>query len=53
MHATAGNISARIEDGYIITPTDACLCFLEPDPLSKVAHSREQVAGDRHWAMSR
>jgi ribulose-5-phosphate 4-epimerase/fuculose-1-phosphate aldolase len=25
VHATAGNISARLPDGWLITPTDACL----------------------------
>ncbi len=24
VHATAGNISVRLEDGFLITPTDAC-----------------------------
>jgi len=27
---TAGNISARLEDGWLITPTDACLGRLDP-----------------------
>ena len=25
VHATAGNISVRIDGGFLITPTDACL----------------------------
>ena len=25
VHATAGNISVRLDDGFLITPTDACL----------------------------
>ena len=29
-HATAGNISVRLDDGFLITPTDACLGFLDP-----------------------
>ncbi|MEO8921809.1 MAG: aldolase [Caldimonas sp.] len=36
-HATAGNISARLSDGFLITPTDACLGFLDPAALAKVA----------------
>ena len=33
---SAGNISARLEDGFLITPTDACLGFLDPAALSKL-----------------
>jgi 3-dehydro-4-phosphotetronate decarboxylase len=49
VHATAGNISVRLDDksGYLITPTDACLGFLDPDKLAKVNLSGEQISGDR------
>lgn len=47
VHATAGNISVRLDDGYLITPTDACLGFLKPDRLAKVRASGEQISGDR------
>lgn len=47
VHATAGNVSARLPDGYLITPTDACLGFLEPDRLSKVDHDGNALSGDR------
>ena len=40
-HATAGNISVRLDDGFLITPTDACLGFLDPDRLAKRAGSRK------------
>jgi ribulose-5-phosphate 4-epimerase/fuculose-1-phosphate aldolase len=46
-HATAGNISVRLEDGYLITRTNACLGFLEPDRLAKVDSNWVQVGGDR------
>ncbi len=37
VHATAGNISVRLEDGgFLITPTDACLGFLDPAQLARV-----------------
>lgn len=36
VHASAGNISVRLDDGFLITPTDACLGFLEPARLAKV-----------------
>ncbi len=47
VHATAGNISARLADGFLITPTDACLGFLEPEALAKVAVDGTQVSGQR------
>lgn len=39
VHATAGNISVRLpgDEGYLITPTDACLGFLDPAALAWVA----------------
>jgi len=46
VHATAGNISARSGDGFLITPTDACLGFLDPARLAKVEASGTAVAGD-------
>jgi ribulose-5-phosphate 4-epimerase/fuculose-1-phosphate aldolase len=47
VHATAGNISARLSDGYLITPTDACLGFLESEKLAKVNNDGVQQSGDR------
>ncbi|MBX3641534.1 MAG: aldolase [Rubrivivax sp.] len=46
-HATAGNISVRLDDGYLITPTDACLGFLNPARLAKVSAAGELLDGDR------
>lgn len=46
VHATAGNISARLVDGFLITPTDACLGFLDPARLSRVDASGASLAGD-------
>ncbi|GGH14157.1 class II aldolase [Alsobacter metallidurans] len=43
----AGNISARLSDGFLITPTDACLGFLDPARLSKLDRNGEQISGDR------
>lgn len=45
VHATAGNISVRLDDGFLITPTDACLGFLDPATLAKVDAQGRQVAG--------
>ena len=47
VHATAGNISVRLDDGFLITPTDACLGFLEPARLAKVTPARRAIGGDR------
>lgn len=49
VHATAGNISVRLpgEQGFLITPTDACLGFLEPERLAHVGTDGVQRAGDR------
>nr|WP_316641776.1 aldolase [uncultured Roseateles sp.] len=47
VHATAGNISVRLAEGegFLITPTDACLGFLKPDDLAHVAADGRQLAG--------
>jgi 3-dehydro-4-phosphotetronate decarboxylase len=47
VHATAGNISVRLDDGFLITPTDACLGFLEPQRLARVAPDGTHTDGDR------
>jgi len=47
VHATAGNISVRLDDGFLITPTDACLGQLSPERLAKVGLDGQQLSGDR------
>lgn len=44
---TAGNISARLDDGWLITPTDACLGRLDPAKIAKVSTAGEWVSGDK------
>jgi ribulose-5-phosphate 4-epimerase/fuculose-1-phosphate aldolase len=50
VHATAGNISVRLNEaqggGYLITPTDACLGFLDPARLARVDSTAKQLSGD-------
>jgi ribulose-5-phosphate 4-epimerase/fuculose-1-phosphate aldolase len=46
VHATAGNVSVRLDDGFLITPTDACLGQLDPARLAKVNDQGVQVSGD-------
>lgn len=48
VHATAGNISVRLADGgFLITPTDACLGFLDPARLARLDAQCVQIGGDR------
>lgn len=47
VHATAGNISARTDDGFLVTPTDASLGRLDPARLAEVGADGVQRGGDR------
>ncbi|MDO8449847.1 MAG: aldolase [Rhodoferax sp.] len=51
VHATAGNISVRLDEseggGFLITPTDACLGFLDPARLARLDAQAQQLSGDR------
>ena len=47
VHATAGNISVRLGNGFLITPTDACLGFLDPAKLSLLDADGHHVSGDQ------
>jgi len=47
VHATAGNISVRLDDGFLITPTDACLGFLDPAQLARVDLEGRSLSGAR------
>ena len=48
VHATAGNISVKLDDGgFLITPTDSCLGFLDEARLSRVDADGKHTGGDR------
>ena len=51
VHATAGNISVQLDaaqgGGYLITPTDACLGFLDPARLARLDAQGQQISGDK------
>ena len=47
VHSTAGNISVRLLDGFLITPSEACLGFLDPEALSMISADGVQLSGDR------
>lgn len=44
---TAGNISVRLADGYLMTPTNSCLGRLDPSRISKLAADWSHVSGDK------
>jgi ribulose-5-phosphate 4-epimerase/fuculose-1-phosphate aldolase len=43
---SSGNISARLDDGWLMTPTNACLGRLDPARLSKLDKDGRLVSGD-------
>lgn len=43
---SSGNISAAVDDGLLITPTNACLGFLDPARIAKLDRTGRHVAGD-------
>lgn len=47
VHATAGNISVRLADGFLITPTDVCLGTLDPARLARLDAQGQQLSGDK------
>ena len=44
---SAGNISVRLPDGYLMTPTNSCLGRLDPTRISKLALDWSHVSGDK------
>jgi ribulose-5-phosphate 4-epimerase/fuculose-1-phosphate aldolase len=45
-HGSTGNISARCEDGWLLTPTGSNLGSLDPARLSKLDWSGNLISGD-------
>ena len=44
---STGNISARLDDGWLLTPTNSCLGLLDPARISKLDDDDNHVAGDK------
>lgn len=44
---SAGNISVRLPDGFLITPTNSCLGRLDPARISKLDAEYRHVSGDK------
>ena len=43
---SSGNISVRLPDGILVTPTNSCLGRIDPDRIAKLRWSGDHVAGD-------
>jgi ribulose-5-phosphate 4-epimerase/fuculose-1-phosphate aldolase len=43
---SAGNISVRLTDGFLITPTNSCLGRLDPARLARLDNSFRHLGGD-------
>jgi ribulose-5-phosphate 4-epimerase/fuculose-1-phosphate aldolase len=43
---SSGNISVRLDDGWLLTPTNSCLGHLDPARLSKLDWQGNLVSGD-------
>ncbi len=44
---TAGNISVRLPDGYLMTPTNSCLGRLDPARISRLGADWSYLSGDK------
>ncbi len=44
---SSGNISVRLPDGVLVTPTNSCLGRLDPERIAKVGWDGELLAGDK------
>ncbi len=45
-HGSAGNLSVRLEDGILVSPTNSSLGRLEPERLSKLGFDGTHISGD-------
>ena len=43
---SSGNISVQLDDGWLLTPTNACLGRLDPARISKLAPDGRHIGGD-------
>ena len=57
-HGSTGNISVKLEDGWLLTPTGSSLGELDPERLSRLDRDGQLVGGDKptketflHFAM--
>ncbi|MGQ0510854.1 MAG: 3-oxo-tetronate 4-phosphate decarboxylase [Betaproteobacteria bacterium] len=45
-HGSSGNLSVRVPDGMLVTPTNSCLGRLDPARISKLDPAGRHVSGD-------
>jgi ribulose-5-phosphate 4-epimerase/fuculose-1-phosphate aldolase len=45
-HGSSGNLSVRLDDGILISPTNSCLGRLDPQRISKIAPDGRLLSGD-------
>lgn len=43
---SSGNMSVRLDDGFLFTPTNSCLGFLDAERISKLDLAGRHVSGD-------
>ncbi len=43
---SSGNISVRLDDGLLVSPTNSCLGRLDPERISKLSWEGEVLSGD-------
>jgi ribulose-5-phosphate 4-epimerase/fuculose-1-phosphate aldolase len=46
-HGSSGNFSVRLDDGFLVTPTNACLGRLDPARVTKLDAAGQVVSGDK------
>src|SRR3990172_7244837 len=46
-HGSAGNISVKLTDGWLMTPTNSCLGRLDPARISRLDASGNLLSGDK------
>ena len=46
-HGSAGNISVKLSDGWLMTPTNSCMGRLDPARISRLDASGKLLAGDK------
>jgi ribulose-5-phosphate 4-epimerase/fuculose-1-phosphate aldolase len=46
-HGSAGNISVRLADGWLMTPTNSCLGRLDPARISRLDASGKLISSDK------
>lgn len=46
-HGSSGNLSVRLPDGLLVSPTNSCLGRLDPAKISKLDRAGNHVSGDQ------